>query len=1174
MRSYFYWAVLLTSLTASGAQVIWSEDFEGASLGATSGNNQTLAGTVVQTANTASGIIVDASTDSGAAASFTYASGKFIRLSTGANAWTALRSSSGPIFFTQTSPTQTYTLSFDVYIPSTLSTAVGDIRPKFTLNGTAAADLTDASMAVRTAGQYHIEYSGLISDFLNTDVNAARPFIGIDQGGTALSDYLYVDNIYFEIGTSAATPETSPIDPAWFADLKSGRVESSPLVQWQHFGPGMSGYIDMFWINNGDPNAMYDSLDMGNSQVTLNGGKFWRSMRDSDGCGYHPDYFVAMDFSFTDPDFGLAVRRNVKTNRGELFQSTDRGASWTFLCEPIPGSDKRHNVIAVDPSNDNNWYIGAGGGAFIKDAHYTKSGITNTSPWKTYMSEGFIMYSKDRGTNWTQVSSPFPTDSSFSRIIVDPRDSNKVYASCQHGVYRSSDGGLSWSKVPGNGLPYNQPRYMDSYFDPEANGGAGEFLLYIVEITHYDPVGSEIVTSGGVYRTADGGDYWENLTGDLAIDFTQISRFGWDYHNRFYRAVAFWMETTASDISNNYNLPASTFSQFHQIAVDPTQKDRVYLVHNFKHDYAFPPGNIWMTENGGTNWFAAAREGPYWINGLDDDYWNSRAVQPLGMNTTMAHVDRDHRLYDAITVGPRFIKVNQLGHVYTAFAQQVMRSTDNGATWIQVDDDETSPGSGHWVGRGNSNLPGESICLQTGTPGTYLWGSGEHGLWRNTHDGDLVYPGAIAVKQLTGQSIDKDDPTSIATIAVDPNDTNKIYTLQFRQDKRNHLRHSSDGGETWMTLSQPLPDIDIRSRSLMVDHQNSDILYFTIPYSIWQPYGGAGKYRGNGSADMEVYGVYKSIDGGVTWTNPNSGLPSGSSVWKLFMDPVDSRIIYAALAYTHTGTSGGLYKTDDGAANWFPMTVPAGVTCVNDVMVHKTTGDLYIACGRREGDGSTGGAYVSRDGGETWVLIFDFPNVRGVNVCAANDQVIAVIAGEDDDVNDLNPGAYVTVDGGHNWHKINRRHGQPEKIRELQVDPYDETILWCCLSGTGFWKADISGLTTGVAKPFFWDWMEEHGLADRTGNADGDVMSNIEEYIADTDPNNMQEYFAGEPVAGGVGVQFRSVLSRNYSVEKTDNLTGDWFVWTNGVAGTGSLVELTDPEGTSNVFYRVKVQMN
>lgn len=235
----------------------------------------------------------------------------------------------------------------------------------------------------------------------------------------------------------------------YFNNLRSERVESNPLVQWQHFGPGMSGYIDMFWINNGDPDAMYDSLDMGNCQMTLNGGKFWRSMRDSDGCGYHPDYFTAMDFSYSDPDFGLAVRRNVKDRVGEVFQTTDRGASWQFLSVPIAGDNKRHNVISVDPSNDDNWYIGAGGGAFIKDIHYTKSGIFNSSKYTSYGSEGFILYSKDRGKNWTKVSTPFESDSSFSSIFVDPRHSNKVYASCQHGVYRSTNGGVSWTKVTG-----------------------------------------------------------------------------------------------------------------------------------------------------------------------------------------------------------------------------------------------------------------------------------------------------------------------------------------------------------------------------------------------------------------------------------------------------------------------------------------------------------------------------------------------------------------------------------------------------------------------------------------------------------------------------------------------------------------------------------------------------
>ncbi|MDZ8117544.1 PEP-CTERM sorting domain-containing protein [Pontiella agarivorans] len=191
------------------ADVVWNEDFEGAALGATSGNNQTLAGTSVQTANTASSVVVDSTTDPAAAAAFTFASGNFIRLSASSNDYAAVRSALNPISFAQVSSDATYTLSFDIYIPVTLDKAVGDIQPRFKLNGAGGSGATDASQTVADAGQYHIVYTGQISDFINTDVNEARPFIGIDQDGGKLVqenfDYMYMDNIQLEVIPEPAT---------------------------------------------------------------------------------------------------------------------------------------------------------------------------------------------------------------------------------------------------------------------------------------------------------------------------------------------------------------------------------------------------------------------------------------------------------------------------------------------------------------------------------------------------------------------------------------------------------------------------------------------------------------------------------------------------------------------------------------------------------------------------------------------------------------------------------------------------------------------------------------------------------------------------------------------------------------------------------------------------------
>ena len=445
------------------------------------------------------------------------------------------------------------------------------------------------------------------------------------------------------VGESSGGHVLPPLNAAYFAALKSGTVTSTPLVKWQQFGPGMSGYIDLFWINNGDPDCMYDELDMGNGHVTLNGGKYWHTYKDADGNGL-PAGVTGIEFSYQDADFGFMMAKE------GIYSTTNRGVSWDYLKDLDTSNSEMHSILAVDPVNNNNWYIGAGNSWNIKNTHYTKNGIDTGGNF----SSGYILFTKNRWQTKTKVSSPFPSDSSFSRIIVDPRNSDIVYASCQHGVYKSTNGGTSWFLTPGTGLPHHQPRYMDSFYDSVSD----EFYLYVLEITHYDLVGSEVVTSGGVYRSADGGSTWENLTGDLAIDMSQITQSS--YLSKYYRAVAFWQETTEGNIENNYNLPTNTFSQFHQMAVDPDNKDRIYLVHNFKHDYSFPPGNIWMTENGGTNWYAAAREGAYWKNAKDGAYWSTRTIQPAGINTTFAHVELEHNgSGDHTGTGPRFVKCNQ-----------------------------------------------------------------------------------------------------------------------------------------------------------------------------------------------------------------------------------------------------------------------------------------------------------------------------------------------------------------------------------------------------------------------------------------------------------------------------------------------------------------------------------
>lgn len=197
-------ALQLALALPATAATIWSEDFEGATLSDTSGNNQVLAGTTIETANQASSIVVDATTDPAAAAAFTLASGNFIRLSVEANGFEAVRITGGQNAIAAVSDTDILTMSADIYIPgqSDLAVPVYSFNPRLESTGAAGNGNTFSGQAVAAPGQYTITYTGTVADFKNPnstgDADSIRPFLFINQGAAA-ADFMYMDNILLDI---------------------------------------------------------------------------------------------------------------------------------------------------------------------------------------------------------------------------------------------------------------------------------------------------------------------------------------------------------------------------------------------------------------------------------------------------------------------------------------------------------------------------------------------------------------------------------------------------------------------------------------------------------------------------------------------------------------------------------------------------------------------------------------------------------------------------------------------------------------------------------------------------------------------------------------------------------------------------------------------------------------
>ncbi|PKQ61740.1 hypothetical protein BZG02_15065 [Labilibaculum filiforme] len=865
-------------------------------------------------------------------------------------------------------------------------------------------------------------------------------------------------------------------DKNFFNIIKTQKIQSDTTVVWKNFGPGMSGYCEEFWCHPTDTNVMFMGPDMHVSFGTWDNGKSWQSLKDHDGLGQDMKRVLDIEFSRQDPDYGKAIDWN-----GWIYETFDRGRSWersggfgkSFKDFGIDPNDSksfekgwyyeqkgtRHSELAVDPINDKIWYVGAGDFWNVKSNH--RSAAKPNGVKLKYAAYGYIWKTSDKGKSWEKISNGLPENTEVGKIIINPNDTKKLIMATNFGVMLSKDGGLSW-KNTAKGLPNNLPRDISSYYNDKTK----EFLLYLVEQTVYEDKGNTVTAKGGVYTSKDGGLNWRNITNNLVFDLNSMS-FPAEV-DRFHKTMSHWFGISKNESKEKFTkLPRETLPVFNRLVVNPLNREEIYVSFNKKHDFTFGAGDVWKTENGGETWFACARQGAYWKSGKDKEYWQKRN-NPVGANVDFAHL-QEYMDNSQASSGNRMMEINSIGQVYIGIDQQTLKTTDKGESWKQVDDFETAPGSNKWIGRGGSNLPGRYMLLETGIKARRLLCSGEHGLWQTTDLGEWKDKQAVAVEQIEGQVHDgsgRHGAHSISTVAVHPNDPNTIYFLAWRQEHRGKLRKTTDGGKSWENIASIFeadsPEYKglAPQNSLIIDPVNPDNMYFCSTSVKISEIGGspAEKLTKGG------YGFYRSFDGGYTWELCNNGLHKGASVRRIVMDPNDSETIYAAL----NDNNGALYKTINKGNSWMKITIPEVIKSVSNVFVDRNTKYIYISTGRRNGSYEEGGVWQSKDNGKHWKQIFKAPFVWQVETSPVNPDLIVISVGGQavsKAEEFMNPGIYLSKNGGVSWTKMNKGLGQPDKIVDVKPDPYNENVLWCASWGCGWYVAYLNGDTKG--------WLEE-----------------------------------------------------------------------------------------------------
>ncbi|HZE22624.1 MAG TPA: glycosyl hydrolase, partial [Blattabacteriaceae bacterium] len=598
------------------------------------------------------------------------------------------------------------------------------------------------------------------------------------------------------------------------------------------------------------------------------------------------------------------IRGNISYGNG-VYKSVDAGKTW----KNVGLKDTQHiGALIIDPRNPNIVFVAALGHAYGQNE---QRGVFRTT---------------DGGTNWQKVLYKDNKTGAID-VVFDPNNSNTLFASLWEvyrnpwslnsggpgsGLYKSTDGGSTWTHIEGHGLPAG----IMGRIGVSISGADSNKIYAMVESKE-----------GGLYRSDDGGDSWIRMNED-----GRLRQRAWYFSHIFADPkspdTVYVLNTgmfRSTDGGRTFGLLPAPHGDHHGLWIDPDNPDHLINGNDGGATVSLDGGRTWSTQyNQPTAQFyhvITDNRWPYYIYGAQQDN-STIAIKSYDDDGVIGRQDwypvggGESGYIAPYPPDPNITFANA-----EAFTSRFDKRTDQVVDISVWPLDVSGNGAEKLLHRFNWTSP---LMISPHDPNTMytamemVFKSTNAGQSWTAISGDLTRNDKSKQKPSGG-------PITLDITSVEYYDT--IFALAESPLKKDTIwagtddgliQLTTDGGQHWANVTpKDMPEWSMIS-IIEPSHHDPNTVYVAVD-----------RHKFDDFRPL----IFRTRDNGKSWILTANGIPEGAYVRSVREDPKRKGLLYA-------GTETGVYFSVDDGGHWQPLKLNLPTVPIHDLEIH---GDDLIA---------------------------------------------------------------------------------------------------------------------------------------------------------------------------------------------------------------------------------------